>query len=186
MDRGWTGIVRDGPGWTEDGPGWTEGWTEGLGLGLGWKCLRRLVDSHRRLRLRLRHRSTMGRMYSRGKGISGRALPYKKSAPSWLKTTPQEVRSNGQTQAKNTRTKRNEKRKRREMERCRGEGKTHAHPFARSNERPRSNMHPKKTPNRTKENPADDDTLDANVGGGTNLQAGQERIGTVPDRCGAA
>eukprot|EP00236_Picocystis_salinarum_P006021 CAMPEP_0113928580 /NCGR_PEP_ID=MMETSP1159-20121227/4898_1 /TAXON_ID=88271 /ORGANISM="Picocystis salinarum" /LENGTH=152 /DNA_ID=CAMNT_0000929117 /DNA_START=57 /DNA_END=515 /DNA_ORIENTATION=+ /assembly_acc=CAM_ASM_000767 len=33
----------------------------------------------------------MGRMYSRGKGISGRALPYKKSAPSWLKTTPQEV-----------------------------------------------------------------------------------------------
>jgi len=35
---------------------------------------------------------TMGRMYSRGKGISGSALPYKKSSPSWLKTTPQEVR----------------------------------------------------------------------------------------------
>ena len=34
----------------------------------------------------------MGRMHSKGKGMSSSALPYKRSAPSWLKTTPQEVR----------------------------------------------------------------------------------------------
>jgi len=33
----------------------------------------------------------MGRMHSKGKGMSSSALPYKRSAPSWLKTTPQEV-----------------------------------------------------------------------------------------------
>eukprot|EP00301_Raphidiophrys_heterophryoidea_P026510 c9173_g1_i1.p1 GENE.c9173_g1_i1~~c9173_g1_i1.p1 ORF type:complete len:163 (+),score=48.06 c9173_g1_i1:36-491(+) len=33
----------------------------------------------------------MGRMHSSGKGISRSALPYKKTPPSWLKATPQEV-----------------------------------------------------------------------------------------------
>nr|ANM86230.1 40S ribosomal protein S13 [Stygiella incarcerata] len=33
----------------------------------------------------------MGRMHSNGKGISRRSLPYKRSAPSWLKTTPENV-----------------------------------------------------------------------------------------------
>ena len=33
----------------------------------------------------------MGRMHTPGKGMSGSALPYKRSAPSWLKITPAEV-----------------------------------------------------------------------------------------------
>lgn len=33
----------------------------------------------------------MGRMHSRGKGISKSALPYKRTPPSWLKVTPEEV-----------------------------------------------------------------------------------------------
>eukprot|EP01114_Cavostelium_apophysatum_P008994 TRINITY_DN22064_c0_g1_i1.p1 TRINITY_DN22064_c0_g1~~TRINITY_DN22064_c0_g1_i1.p1 ORF type:complete len:172 (+),score=27.35 TRINITY_DN22064_c0_g1_i1:61-516(+) len=33
----------------------------------------------------------MGRMHSNGKGISDSALPYKRSPPSWLKISPQEV-----------------------------------------------------------------------------------------------
>lgn len=33
----------------------------------------------------------MGRMHSRGKGMSSSALPYKKSPPSWLKTSSGEV-----------------------------------------------------------------------------------------------
>lgn len=33
----------------------------------------------------------MGRMHSRGKGMSSSALPYKKSPPSWLKTSTTEV-----------------------------------------------------------------------------------------------
>jgi len=33
----------------------------------------------------------MGRMHSRGKGISDSALPYKRTPPSWLKITSQEV-----------------------------------------------------------------------------------------------
>ena len=35
--------------------------------------------------------ATMGRMHTPGKGMSGSALPYKRSAPSWLKITSQEV-----------------------------------------------------------------------------------------------
>ena len=34
----------------------------------------------------------MGRMHSNGKGISSSALPYKRSAPSWCKSAPAEVR----------------------------------------------------------------------------------------------
>ena len=34
----------------------------------------------------------MGRMYGPGKGLSRSALPYKRSAPSWLKTTSAEVK----------------------------------------------------------------------------------------------
>ena len=34
----------------------------------------------------------MGRMHSKGKGISKSALPYKRSPPSWLKITTAEVR----------------------------------------------------------------------------------------------
>ncbi|KAK3820124.1 MAG: 40S ribosomal protein S13 [Benniella sp.] len=33
----------------------------------------------------------MGRMHSRGKGISSSALPYKRTPPSWLKTSPEDV-----------------------------------------------------------------------------------------------
>eukprot|EP00899_Mesostigma_viride_P015532 jgi/Mesvir1/23980/Mv10742-RA.1 len=33
----------------------------------------------------------MGRMHTPGKGMSSSALPYKRSAPSWLKITAQEV-----------------------------------------------------------------------------------------------
>lgn len=33
----------------------------------------------------------MGRLHGPGKGISGSALPYKRSAPRWLKTTPEDV-----------------------------------------------------------------------------------------------
>ncbi|KAL1926798.1 hypothetical protein VTP01DRAFT_5444 [Rhizomucor pusillus] len=33
----------------------------------------------------------MGRMYSRGKGIASSALPYRRSPPSWLKTSSDEV-----------------------------------------------------------------------------------------------
>ena len=33
----------------------------------------------------------MGRMHSKGKGISASALPYRRTPPSWLKTTPAEV-----------------------------------------------------------------------------------------------
>lgn len=33
----------------------------------------------------------MGRMHSGGKGMSKSALPYKRSPPSWLKTSPEDV-----------------------------------------------------------------------------------------------
>jgi small subunit ribosomal protein S13e len=33
----------------------------------------------------------MGRMHSKGKGISRSSLPYSRRPPSWLKTTPEEV-----------------------------------------------------------------------------------------------
>jgi small subunit ribosomal protein S13e len=33
----------------------------------------------------------MGRMHTPGKGISRRTLPYKRSAPAWVKSTPEEV-----------------------------------------------------------------------------------------------
>eukprot|EP01128_Nolandella_sp_AFSM9_P001367 TRINITY_DN114_c0_g1_i1.p2 TRINITY_DN114_c0_g1~~TRINITY_DN114_c0_g1_i1.p2 ORF type:complete len:152 (+),score=32.44 TRINITY_DN114_c0_g1_i1:32-487(+) len=33
----------------------------------------------------------MGRMYGNGKGISASAIPYKRSAPSWLKISPEQV-----------------------------------------------------------------------------------------------
>ncbi|KAF7176029.1 hypothetical protein CNMCM7691_001204 [Aspergillus felis] len=33
----------------------------------------------------------MGRMHSKGKGISASAIPYSRSAPAWLKTTPDQV-----------------------------------------------------------------------------------------------
>eukprot|EP00892_Ulva_mutabilis_P006838 jgi/Ulvmu1/4526/UM002_0252.1 len=33
----------------------------------------------------------MGRMHSKGKGMSGSALPYKRTPPSWLKVTSHEV-----------------------------------------------------------------------------------------------
>eukprot|EP00798_Chlamydomonas_sp_ICE-L_P021564 gene21564-28558_t len=34
----------------------------------------------------------MGRMYGNGKGMSSSALPYRRSAPAWAKTTPEEVK----------------------------------------------------------------------------------------------
>ena len=33
----------------------------------------------------------MGRLHSKGKGISASALPYSRAAPAWLKTTPDQV-----------------------------------------------------------------------------------------------
>ena len=33
----------------------------------------------------------MGRMHSRGKGMSKSAKPYKRTPPSWLKATPEEI-----------------------------------------------------------------------------------------------
>lgn len=33
----------------------------------------------------------MGRLHSKGKGISASALPYSRSSPAWLKTTPEQV-----------------------------------------------------------------------------------------------
>lgn len=33
----------------------------------------------------------MGRLHSNGKGISASAIPYSRNAPSWLKTTPEQV-----------------------------------------------------------------------------------------------
>lgn len=33
----------------------------------------------------------MGRLHSNGKGISASALPYSRTPPSWLKTTPEQV-----------------------------------------------------------------------------------------------
>ena len=38
----------------------------------------------------------MGRMHTPGKGLSSSALPYKRSPPSWLKTTAAEVRARRQ------------------------------------------------------------------------------------------
>lgn len=35
--------------------------------------------------------ATMGRLHSNGKGISSSAIPYSRTAPSWLKTTPEQV-----------------------------------------------------------------------------------------------
>ena len=33
----------------------------------------------------------MGRLHSKGKGISASAVPYSRAAPAWLKTTPEQV-----------------------------------------------------------------------------------------------
>lgn len=33
----------------------------------------------------------MGRLHSKGKGISSSAIPYSRSPPAWLKTTPEQV-----------------------------------------------------------------------------------------------
>ena len=33
----------------------------------------------------------MGRLHSNGKGISGSAIPYSRTPPAWLKTTPEQV-----------------------------------------------------------------------------------------------
>ncbi|MBA0744568.1 hypothetical protein Gogos_007183 [Gossypium gossypioides] len=38
--------------------------------------------------------AAMGRMHSRGKGISASALPYKRTPPSWLKISSQDVEEN--------------------------------------------------------------------------------------------
>jgi hypothetical protein len=37
-----------------------------------------------------------GRMYGNGKGIADSALPYKRTPPSWLKTTAGEVQDHGE------------------------------------------------------------------------------------------
>jgi hypothetical protein len=35
--------------------------------------------------------AVMGRLHSNGKGISSSAIPYSRTAPAWLKTTPEQV-----------------------------------------------------------------------------------------------
>jgi hypothetical protein len=52
----------------------------------------RATLTHPRLR-RAADACSQGRMHTPGKGMSGSALPYKRSPPSWLKTTKQEVGS---------------------------------------------------------------------------------------------
>ncbi|EEP77021.1 40S ribosomal protein S13 [Uncinocarpus reesii 1704] len=37
------------------------------------------------------HQSKMGRLHSKGKGISSSAIPYSRNPPAWLKTTPDQV-----------------------------------------------------------------------------------------------
>ncbi|KAI0289249.1 ribosomal protein S15-domain-containing protein [Multifurca ochricompacta] len=39
----------------------------------------------------------MGRMHAPGKGISSSALPYRRTPPSWLKTTPEDLARKGLT-----------------------------------------------------------------------------------------
>ena len=36
----------------------------------------------------------MGRMHSKGKGISASAIPYSRSVPTWFKSTPEQVVDN--------------------------------------------------------------------------------------------
>ncbi|KAL2251413.1 UNVERIFIED_CONTAM: 40S ribosomal protein S13 [Sesamum indicum] len=43
---------------------------------------------------RIQTTAAMGRMHSRGKGISASALPYKRTPPSWLKISSQDVEEN--------------------------------------------------------------------------------------------
>merc|ERR1712168_1279623 len=40
----------------------------------------------------LQHGFKMGRMHAKGKGISGSALPYRRSVPTWLKLTAEDVK----------------------------------------------------------------------------------------------
>merc|ERR1739842_208274 len=40
----------------------------------------------------LQHGAKMGRMHAKGKGISGSALPYPRSVPTWLKLTAEDVK----------------------------------------------------------------------------------------------
>ena len=51
------------------------------------------------LLLRAGAAAKMGRMHTPGKGMSSSALPYKRSPPSWLKTTGIEVRARGHAAA---------------------------------------------------------------------------------------
>merc|ERR1711862_730094 len=39
----------------------------------------------------LNYKHNMGRVYGNGKGMSGSAIPYKRTAPSWLKISPAQV-----------------------------------------------------------------------------------------------
>jgi small subunit ribosomal protein S13e len=36
----------------------------------------------------------MGRLHSKGKGISASAIPYSRSVPTWFKSTPEQVEDN--------------------------------------------------------------------------------------------
>jgi hypothetical protein len=44
-----------------------------------------------KLRLSTAYLSIMGRLHSNGKGISASAIPYSRTPPAWLKTTPEQV-----------------------------------------------------------------------------------------------
>merc|ERR1712149_13151 len=46
------------------------------------------------------HGSKMGRLHSNGKGISGSALPYRRSVPTWLKLTSEDVKQQSYQLAK--------------------------------------------------------------------------------------
>jgi small subunit ribosomal protein S13e len=44
-----------------------------------------------RITYRFHKTANMGRLHSNGKGISSSAIPYSRTAPAWLKTTPDAV-----------------------------------------------------------------------------------------------
>ncbi|GAB2294089.1 hypothetical protein Dimus_028306 [Dionaea muscipula] len=51
-------------------------------------------ERRRRRRRRRQDTASMGRLHSKGKGVSGPALPYKRTSPSWLKIASQDVEEN--------------------------------------------------------------------------------------------
>ena len=60
-------------------------------LRLAYSPLSRLVLSSSRIKQN-DYSANMGRMHSKGKGMSKSSIPYKRSAPLWCKTSPDEIK----------------------------------------------------------------------------------------------